>query len=173
MVIDIWWQRMASYIPSRVMQAGSKDEADGAKTKTKTKVVKVTRPLPCISPGIWAWRKQTNAIDTRLQFTGDKNWQNTKHLHCLDMGVLNYFLLWTTCESELTCRDFHLVTHPWAKLDWNWDYGVSSDDGRFWESHSIPIKRFVTRKIYIVKVSYSALPRKYTETSMLSCMTIC
>jgi hypothetical protein len=39
MVIDVWWQRMASYIPSQFVQAGSKD-ADGAKTKTKTKVRK-------------------------------------------------------------------------------------------------------------------------------------
>jgi len=52
MVIDIWWQRTASYILSKFVQVGSRD-ADGAKTKTKTKVVKVTRPPPCLSPGSW------------------------------------------------------------------------------------------------------------------------
>jgi len=41
---------MASYIPSKIVQVGSKD-TDGAKTKTKTKVVKVTRPPPHLSPG--------------------------------------------------------------------------------------------------------------------------
>jgi len=52
MVTDIWWQRTASYIPSKVVQTGSKD-ADGAKTKTKTKVVKVTRPPARLSLGSW------------------------------------------------------------------------------------------------------------------------
>jgi hypothetical protein len=41
---------MASYIPSKVVQVGLK-YADGAKTKTKTEVVKVTRPPPRLSPG--------------------------------------------------------------------------------------------------------------------------
>jgi len=94
MVIDILWHRMARYIPSKVVQAGSK-YAGGAKTKTKKEVVKVTRPPPRLSPGSWAWRKQMSATDTRLQFTGDKNWQKTKHLHLPDIIVLNNFLLWT------------------------------------------------------------------------------
>jgi len=53
-----------------------------------------------------------SATDNRLQFTGDKNWQKTKHLHFLDMRVLNDFLLWTVCEIELTCRNFRLVNLP-------------------------------------------------------------
>jgi len=56
-----------------------------------------------------------SATDTRLQVTGDKNWQKTKR-HFLDMRVLNDFLLWTTCEIELTRRNFRLVNLPWAKL---------------------------------------------------------
>ena len=145
MVIDIWWQRTASYILSKFVQVGSRD-ADGAKTKTKTKVVKVTRPPPCLSPGSWEWRKQMSATDNRLQFTGDKNWQKTKHLHFLDMRVLNDFLLWTVCEIELTCRNFRLVNLPWAKLAWNWDCVVSFSEGKFWESHIISRNRFVTKK---------------------------
>ena len=117
----------------------------------RRKVVKMKRPPPFLSVGSWAWRKQMSATDTRLQFTGDKNCQKTKHLHFLDMRVLNDFLLWTTCEIELTRRNFGFVNLPWAKLAWNWDCGVSSSGGRFWESHIISRNRFVTKKIYIAK----------------------
>jgi len=41
---------MASYIPSKGVHTGLKDEADG---ELCLRILRVTTPLPHISPGIW------------------------------------------------------------------------------------------------------------------------
>jgi hypothetical protein len=44
------------------------------KPKTKTKILRLIRVLPHVSPGTSAWRKQTHATDARIhKLTGDKN----------------------------------------------------------------------------------------------------
>lgn len=61
------------------------------------------------------------------------------------MTVLNSFLIWVACRKKMTHR---LLTFPFAELDLNWDYHVSTSDGRFSELQNISTKRYVTKKIY-------------------------
>jgi hypothetical protein len=76
MITETCQERTASYIPSKGVQVGSKDEAHRKvwpRIKQQMKVLRVTTLFPHIFLGNSAWRKQMNATNTRTyQFTGDK-----------------------------------------------------------------------------------------------------
>jgi hypothetical protein len=59
-------------------------------------VLRVTTPLPHISPGNEAWRKQMSATNTQIhKFTGD----NTGHRQNIFTSLTQQF--WKTISSEL------------------------------------------------------------------------
>ena len=102
MVIDIWWQRTASYIPSKFVQAESKD-ADGAKTKTKTNLWKWQDHLHVYLQVAEHGDKQLSATDTRLQFTGDKTGKRQNIFTSLTLKF------WTTSSYGLRARSSWLA----------------------------------------------------------------
>jgi hypothetical protein len=66
-------------------------------------------------------------------------WRQTKHLHFLDMIVLNSFLLWTACVTRMTHTDIWLLRSISQILN---DIGVHQLTMARFQSH-----RYVTKKI--------------------------
>jgi hypothetical protein len=149
---------MTSYIPSKGVHTGLKDEADG---ELRLKIHKIWKFLEwwhhfhiyLQAFGLEETDKCNKRHDHSVQWWLKR--RETKHLHFVGTTFVNSSLLWTACGTKMTWR---LLTLLLTEPDLNLNWGVPTGDGRFSESQNISINSL------LCSVSCRTLRSNYTHT---------